>query len=134
MLNSRSIWPVAGPAVSLRGSQLSWGLHQLGNGCDLGGKDRPALLETNPEIEQAHAPATAVTVSKRQPEYIWRDVLFGQLTATVEAADQRPEFAAMGLQEGYHPPILGHREFAQPSGCNWRAAGPRLGAAFGRVR
>ena len=73
------------------------------------------MLETNPEIEQARDPATAVTVSKRQPGYIRRDVPFGQLTATIEAAGQRPEFAAIGLQEGYHPPILGHNEFVLAS-------------------
>jgi hypothetical protein len=42
-------------------------------------------------------------------------MLFGQLTAAIEAADQRPEFAAMGLQDGYRPPILGRHEFAHPS-------------------
>jgi hypothetical protein len=55
-------------------------------------------------------------LSKRQAGIIWREavlpeVLFGQFTAAIEAADQRPEVAAMGLQNGYHPPILTRGSF-----------------------
>ena len=52
---------LTGPAVSLWRNQLSWWFHQLGIGNDLCAKDRPAVLETNSEIEQAPDAVMAAT-------------------------------------------------------------------------
>jgi len=72
----------------------------------------------------------------RQAGYIWRQgvlpgVLCGLLTAAIEAVDWPPEFAVMGLREGYHPPILGRREFAHPSAAIGRQPVPHQRQLFG---